>query len=994
MVVMARSTSTMDIGVKYDFKVNLTEKNNSQTALIDRIKEGERILELGCATGYISQVLKQQLNCYVVGVELDPLAAKRAEEHCNEVLCVDLDVDDIVPLLEQQTFDVILCADVLEHLRDPVKVLSRLRKTLNPGGRLLASIPNVAHASIRLELLQGHFDYEKLGLLDETHLHFYTRNSIINTLVQAGYVCYDISYTFHDMADESISEHLAKMGLQPTQETFELLHHEDAQAYQFVLEARPAHPDIVSKLHISPIELKPLASSKHHYGQKQQEIETLKQQAIQLQEQDKHRHLHIKKLEEQDQHRQEHIKQLEEHVQQLAKDIELLQAQNNELNHTCSETDQRLFQLTEESIDTHQNYQDLNGKFQFVLDQKDSLEAVLSRIHDKLSYRIFKAARRSIGAVVRFPLKLKPGKKTHQKKPVRDPDVNDYQRWIEKYDGMNKQFLQSIEQDQTTMQNGPIIALLMPVYNTNEQQLHAAMQSILKQVYPRWQLCIADDASEANHIKRILEKYAKNDSRIKVVFREANGHISQASNTALELVEAEYVGLFDHDDELSPDALYQVAKAIVKNPDVKMIYSDEDKLDQRNKRFAPYFKPDWNPELLLSHNYVCHLGVYKTDLIRDIGGFRTGYEGAQDYDLTLRYVERIEEQDIEHIPHVLYHWRAAPGSTAQGIEQKPYAEKMIRKVVQEAMQRRGIDAKVLTHQYLPGALRVLYPVGEKPLVSIIIPTRNGFRLIKRCLESILSKTDYQHYEIIVVDNGSDDVVLLRYLAYLEQEGNLTVLRDDRPFNYAGLNNRAAAAAQGELIALLNNDLEVINSDWLTEMVGLALRPQNGAVGAKLWYPNDTIQHGGVITGLGGVAGHSHKHSPKGYRGFMGRLELTQNLSAVTAACLVLRKSIYDEVGGFDEEHLSVAFNDVDLCLRIIEAGYKNVWTPYAELYHYESATRGYEDTPEKQARFAEEIDYMQARWGDQLMQNDPAYNPNLTLDREDFSLAWPPRVPR
>jgi len=367
------------------------------------------------------------------------------------------------------------------------------------------------------------------------------------------------------------------------------------------------------------------------------------------------------------------------------------------------------------------------------------------------------------------------------------------------------------------------------------------------------------------------------------------------------------------------------------------------------------------------------------------------FDGAQDYDLVLRYIETIDAQHIIHIPRVLYHWRAVEGSTANGVHAKPYAEEKIACAVRAALARKNRSAQILAHTRLPGALRVHYLLPELlPLVSIIIPTRNGFHLLHRCVESIFTQTQYTNYELIIIDNGSDDFVALRYLQRLEQDPRVTIIRDNSPFNYSALNNRAVAQAKGELIALLNNDLEVINADWLDEMVSYAQHPEVGAVGAKLYYPNDTIQHAGVIVGLGGVAGHSHKHFPRDNPGFCGRLLLTQNLSAVTAACLVLRKEVFDAVGGLDEKNLSVAFNDVDFCLRIQEQGFHNIWTPYAEMYHYESATRGYEDTPEKQHRFAKEVNYMKQRWGT-ILSADPAYNPNLTLDREDFSFAWPPQ---
>lgn len=461
------------------------------------------------------------------------------------------------------------------------------------------------------------------------------------------------------------------------------------------------------------------------------------------------------------------------------------------------------------------------------------------------------------------------------------------------------------------------------------------------------------------------------------------------SNSALELASGQYIALMDNDDLVAEHALYWVARTIHDCPDVGVIYSDEDKIDAAGKRSSPYFKSDWNEFLFRSQNMVCHLGVYRLDLVKSIGGFRVGFEGSQDYDLALRCVEKLERNQIVHIPRILYHWRSHAGSTAMAGDEKPYAALAGVKALNEHLQRIG---DIGTAELLPmGMYRIHYsrPVTS-PLVTLIIPTRNAHMLVKQCIDSIQQLTTYTHYEVILIDNGSDDAVSLEYFAELERHENVRVLRDNGPFNYSALNNRAVRMARGELIGLINNDIEVITPDWLSEMVSIALQPNVGAVGARLWYPDDRLQHGGVVVGVGGVAGHSHKYLPKGDYGYFCRAALTQEFSAVTAACLIIKKSIFEQVGGLDEENLKIAFNDVDFCLRVQEAGYINVWTPFAELYHHESATRGLEDTPEKKERFSNEVVYIQRRWPN--IQEDYAYSPNLTLDHEDFGLAWPPRV--
>ncbi|RYE61650.1 MAG: glycosyltransferase, partial [Oxalobacteraceae bacterium] len=400
-----------------------------------------------------------------------------------------------------------------------------------------------------------------------------------------------------------------------------------------------------------------------------------------------------------------------------------------------------------------------------------------------------------------------------------------------------------------------------------------------------------------------------------------------------------------------------------------------------------YFKPDWNIDLFLSQNMFSHLGAYRVDLVREVGGFRLGLEGSQDYDLVLRCMERIRSDQIHHIPKVLYHWRVHADSTASSNEAKPYAQIAGARALNEHFQRAGVKGHVET---LDHGYRAHYDLPDSPpLVSLVIPTRNAASLVRQCIESIVSLTTYRNYEIVIVDNGSDELEAIEYFRELAAKPGFKVIRDDGEFNYSALNNKAVAQCSGAIVGLVNNDIEVISPEWLSEMVSIALQPGVGAVGAKLWYPDGTLQHGGVILGVGGVASHAHKHLARGHKGYFGRADLIQSFSAVTAACLVISRANYEIVHGLDEINLKIAFNDVDFCLRLRELGLRNVWTPYAELFHHESATRGEDVDPEKKQRFASEVAYMKKRWGD-LIERDPAYHPNLTLTSDDFSMAWPP----
>jgi glycosyltransferase involved in cell wall biosynthesis len=571
-----------------------------------------------------------------------------------------------------------------------------------------------------------------------------------------------------------------------------------------------------------------------------------------------------------------------------------------------------------------------------------------------------------------------------------DGDAGDYARWIRCYDQLQREDVKRVREQIAQFHYSPLISVLLPVYNSNLKWLRRAILSVQKQLYPRWELCIVDDASTDRKIWPFLQRCARQDRRIKLTRRTENGHISAASNDALRLATGDFVALLDHDDELAPTALYFVALALNENRELQLLYSDEDKLDAQSRRSDPYFKSDWNPELLLAQNFVSHLGVYRTDLVRRVGGFRIGFEGSQDYDLTLRCIEQIRPEQSEHLPRVLYHWRMADESTASYATAKPYVQEAARRAVQEHLDRTGIAAAVMPQHY--GVyLRTKYALpAERPIVSIVIPTRDRASCLQKCLDGIFEKTDYRKYEVIVLDNESHEAETLEFLAALEKRERVRVERIEGAFNYSRLNNRGVELSRGSFIALLNNDVEVINDGWLSEMVSRALRPEVGMVGARLWYPNRTIQHGGVILGAGGVAGHAHvglRHE----HGYFARAHLAQNLSAVTAACAVVRREVYLQLGGFDEVNLPVTFNDVDFCLRLREAGYWIVWTPHAELVHHESASRGFDDSTPKQVRFLAEIDYMKAKWGDKLLR-DPFYNPNLSLGEDLYTLAFPPRT--
>ena len=580
---------------------------------------------------------------------------------------------------------------------------------------------------------------------------------------------------------------------------------------------------------------------------------------------------------------------------------------------------------------------------------------------------------------------------SHEEAPVAaHQDDRSYAGWLRRYDFNLSRDGEAARQYAASLGSQPLISIIMPTYNTPIGFLREALISVIGQIYQNWEICIADDFSPNDEVRRTISEFVRHDPRVRYVFREQNGNISDASNSAIAIARGEWLAFLDHDDILHPHALLMVADCINKYPDTRIIYSDEDKITLNGNRDGPYFKCDWNKELFRSHNLITHLAVYERTLINRVGGLNKEFDGAQDYDFALRCTEHIMPGQIRHLPFVLYSWRMLPGSTALSADEKPYAMLAGERALNAHFARVAVNAKADLTGF---GFRIHYNMPDPPpLASIVIPTRNGLELVKTCVESIRTKSTYQRYEIILVDNGSDDPSALAYFAQIARDYGVRVVRDDGPFNYSAINNGAVAHCRGDVIVLLNNDIEVISPDWLETIIGLAIQPDVGAVGAKLLYPNGTIQHGGVVMGLGGLAAHAHTGFPSDSPGHAGRLALANEFSAVTAACMAVRKSTFLAIGGLNATDLAIAYNDVDFCLRLNKRGLRNVYTPYAVLFHHESATRGPEnETPEKIARFQREQSYMIEHWRS-VIDYDPAYSPNLSWDNCNFDHAFPPRV--
>lgn len=569
--------------------------------------------------------------------------------------------------------------------------------------------------------------------------------------------------------------------------------------------------------------------------------------------------------------------------------------------------------------------------------------------------------------------------------PVRaDP----YADWIREYDSPSADDLARMA---VGRENAPMISVLTPVYNTPPEYLRAMIASVRAQNYPNWELCLVDDASPDPATRDILAAEAASDPRVRTVFREQNGHISAASNTAIEMARGAYYAFVDHDDLLAKHALATMAQAIDAAPNSDILYSDEDRIDGAGVRRDPFFKPDWSPERLLAQNYLNHLTMLRADLVKRIGGLRLGYEGSQDHDLLLR-ASRATKGPIVHVPHILYHWRQFEGGWTYSNTQMAKAMAIARRAVEEHLASRGVVAEVLDLDI--GIYRIKRaPPSAWPSVTVIIPTRDHVDILARVVKGLFEKTDYGPLDLIIADNDSADSAAQAYLQDVAKLPNVRVLPAPGAFNFSRINNLAAAEATGDILLLLNNDVSMIEPGWLKELICLAMAPDVGAVGARLLYPDGTLQHGGIVMGIENFAGHVHKGARRDDPGYFGRLRMAQEVGGVTGACLAIRRDVWKELGGLNETNVAIAGNDVDLCLRLRERGYRILWTPHAELFHWESKSRGLDETGDKRARLAREIAWLREHWGDRLL-SDPYWNPNLSPTNEWPEIAFPPRVAR
>ena len=529
----------------------------------------------------------------------------------------------------------------------------------------------------------------------------------------------------------------------------------------------------------------------------------------------------------------------------------------------------------------------------------------------------------------------------------------------------------------------PLISIAVPAYQTPVEFLRQMIESLIVQTYSNWELCIVNASPDNEEMQKVLAEYSAGDSRVRFCNLKENLGIAENTNRAFAMAKGEFVGLLDHDDLLAPNALYEIVKILQDHPQADALYTDEDKVTtELDEHFQPHLKSDFNLDLLRSNNYICHFFVVRKSIVEKAGGFRKEFDGAQDYDFIFRCTENAGE--VLHVPEILYHWRTHKASTADNPASKMYAFEAGKRAIEAHLERTGTKGEVSHTQDL-GFYRVKYPVQGKPLVSVIIPNKDEKETLQTCLEMLEKNTGYQNFEIIIVENNSTTDEIFRYYKELSGNRKIHLLRWGKEFNYSAINNYGARYANGEYLLFLNNDVTVITEGWLTEMLGMCQRREVGAVGVKLIYPDNTIQHAGCVIGMGGIAGHMFVDMPADRTGYLHKASLLQDMSAVTAACLLMKKEVFEQAGGFTEE-LAVAFNDVDLCLKVRKNGYLIVYDPYAKLYHMESKTRGAEDSKEKVRRFQTEIEYMRCHWIDILKNGDPCYNKNLSLTKWNYSL--------
>jgi GT2 family glycosyltransferase/2-polyprenyl-3-methyl-5-hydroxy-6-metoxy-1,4-benzoquinol methylase len=1049
------------------------DENSSLKKMLRFIGSNKQVVDFGCATGYFAQLLKQH-DCTVTGVEINPDAAKIAEKYCQKVIVADLDFVSVTDILPNKEFDVAVFGDVLEHLRNPWKVLEETKKILKEDGFVVASIPNIAHGAIRLALLQGQFEYNDFGILDNTHLRFFTRKTIESLFKQSGYILQVIDRT--KLGVFSVSPYIPQLKRNNFgQEVIEHLQtDENADTLQFIVKAVRANPEETSAIPTLPIEIdnsrpEPIPETEterlqiqlqqtqaeleqktYHLEETFKNIQTerklfesqleqtqtelaesrsllqqtqaeLEQKTYDLEETFKNIQTERKLFESQLQQTQAELEQktydLEETFKNIQTERKLFESQLQQaqtelaesrslLQQTQTELEQKNYHLEE----TFKNIQTERKLFESQLQQTQTelaesrsllqqtqaeleqlrihLQKTLQNIEREREQKhlqiqdlqtkldqIHKEEIKNSSPQLTNKIKTKAKQKLiPQKKAALSPAADES---LLEFSGINQERFWEIinpiiEKDLShSRETSPRISILTPTWNSSLDWFVETAASVFEQTLANWEWCIVDDGSKNPEILAVVKELARKHPQVKVFLQAINEGISSATNKALELAIGEFVCFLDHDDTLAPMAIEEFTQKLTEGFDV--VYSDEDKIDISGRHYTePFYKPNWSPEYFRGVMYVGHLLCVRRELALKVGGFNSEFNGVQDYEFMLRISEATNK--IAHIPKILYHWRKISGSIAADVNAKQGIEQLQVASVNAHLKRLNLPAKAESAR---GNHRIkLVPKSRtsNPLISIIIPTKDAPEYLGRCLKSIFSITIYPNYEIILVDNETTHPKALQIM----EEYPVKRIPLPNPFNFSRANNLGVKSARGDYIVCLNNDTEVISPDWLEHLLYYAEQEDIGAVGPLLLYPDKTVQHAGIVTGFRGTADHLMRGFPCDVDGYAGSLACSREVSAVTAACLMLKKIDFDAIGGF-KEHFFTHYQDVDLCLELVKCGKRNIYTPQAVLIHHESKSRkNYYDMVDRMLLLDLHQQYIDL--------GDPYYNPNFDIAHYDYTI--------
>ncbi len=1105
---------------KYSLDLMLDDKGSADYKILNSVKPNSVVLEFGCANGRMTRYLKEELNCTMYIVEFIKEDFDEAVNYAEKGVCGDILDLKWLKEFEGVEFDYILFADVLEHLYNPLLALESASKLLKDNGQILLSVPNIAHNSVIIDLIQNKFEYRNRGLLDNTHIRFFTYDSLMSLISDCGLVpvekhstnCQPKNSEFGNDYSQilAFSKHLEnkKYGtvyqfvVKLMKRSYYSQNSNDINIIDEIQDTFDSNPIMYidygngfneedktyiemkkqgeSNLYIGEVNIKPGAkcirfdpvenkycilqnlkifangvkkkyTNANGFAVDENEIFLNYDPQIlcEISESDTSIRILCEKydfdvtdsivydvlLKQKEFLDKEKLtlvdidKEFEDTKTELSDTRVELSDTKTELSEAKGEIDKLLNELDEvkslldeseielekvrlESSEKSNEYINLKNQFDathaelvristilhetnLALMAADHKNAALLASH---SWKITKPMRFIVRNTKKFlrsfilTRTLYKGLAYWKNHGFKAMLARAKERKKEKKKAEAVSTFDLISNDERKMQSGKVFSknikfsVIVPLYNTPKNFLIEMIQSVKDQTYSNWELCLADGSDSSHtYVEKICKNLAKYDKRIKYKKLEKNLGISENTNAAIEMATGEFIALFDHDDLLHPSAFYYYMFEICdKNAD--FVYCDEMTFSESlNNVITVHCKPSFALDNLRANNYICHFTVFSKDLLKITGAFRKEFDGSQDHDMILRLTE--EAKHISRVPKILYFWRSHPNSVAMDINSKTYAIDAGKKAVREHIKRSGQNALVESSVAFPTIYKINYEITEHPLVSIIIPNKDQKDVLKRCIDSIVNLSTYKNYEIIIVENNSETSEIFEYYDSFDKTDNIKVVYYKGEFNYSKINNFGFEYADGEQIILLNNDVEVIANNWIEEMLMYSQRDDVGAVGAKLYYPDNTIQHAGIILGLGQhrVAGHGHYRCDRNNVGYMGKLYYAQNMTAVTAACMMIKRSVFEEVEGLDSK-FQVAFNDVDFCLRIRKAGYMICWTPYAELYHYESLSRGLEDTTEKKLRFEKEADLFRERWKNELEDGDPYYNPNFTLDHSDYSL--------